>query len=147
MAVVLHVTEEFFWPGGFADWDRKYRPEIAASITSRLHIVVNGALLLACLSVAVNTPNKYVVAAWLTIAALLAGNAVWHIVGAIRTRSYSPGVVTGTALYLPLMCYGYAHFIGSGEATVGTAVAAFIIGASYHWWARGMHLMRSGRNA
>ena len=30
----LHVTEEFFWPGGFLDWFRTYRPENAF-----LHIV------------------------------------------------------------------------------------------------------------
>ena len=147
VAAVLHIFEEFVFPGGFAAWDRKYRPEIAASITPRLHIVVNGLLLLAALGVAIDTPNEYVVAAWLTIAALTGSNAVWHVLGVFRTRSYSPGVITGVLFYLPMMFYGFPYFIRTGQASMGTAFAAFAIGASYHWWARGMHLLRSGRQA
>lgn len=36
VAAVLHILEEFVYPGGFAQWDRLYRPQIAGSITSRL---------------------------------------------------------------------------------------------------------------
>ena len=37
-AACLHIIEEFFLPGGFADWDRRYRPAFARSITTRFPI-------------------------------------------------------------------------------------------------------------
>ena len=38
------------------------------------------------------------VAAWLIVTTLLFANAVWHVVGSVKTRSYSPGVLTGLLL-------------------------------------------------
>src|SRR4051794_39326088 len=35
LAVAAHLIEEFVWPGGFARWYRWYRPERAASVTTR----------------------------------------------------------------------------------------------------------------
>jgi hypothetical protein len=143
IAVVLHITEEFYFPGGFAEWDRSYRPAFQTSITPRFHVLMNGGLLFACLTLVLNESSEYLVAAWLLIAALLASNALWHIVGVARTRAYSPGVATGLALYIPMMLVGYAHFLRTDRASVPTAVAAFAIGGSYHWWARILHLFRA----
>jgi hypothetical protein len=39
-------SDELDYPGGFADWDRAYRPSIRGSITPRFHVVINAALLL-----------------------------------------------------------------------------------------------------
>ncbi|HEX6791421.1 MAG TPA: hypothetical protein VF247_08945 [Candidatus Krumholzibacteria bacterium] len=47
-AARLHITEEFFLPGGFADWDRRYRPALARSITTRFHVIINALLLVLC---------------------------------------------------------------------------------------------------
>src|SRR5262249_5803750 len=44
-AATLHIVEEFVYPGGFAEWDRAYRPAFRESITPRLHVVVNALLL------------------------------------------------------------------------------------------------------
>ena len=144
-AAVLHIVEEFVFPGGFAEWDRRYRPEYRDSITPRLHVIVNGLLLFACLSVATWGLGPIGVAGWLTLTALLAGNAIWHLVGAVRTRSYSPGMVTGLLLYLPLAIYGYARFLRSGQASVPTAVVAALLGGSYTMWVSGaMHRRRMG---
>ncbi len=38
---IAHVFEEFFFPGGFGDWDRQYRRDFTASITTPFHIVIN----------------------------------------------------------------------------------------------------------
>ena len=143
-AATLHIVEEFAFPGGFAAWDRRYRPNFAASITPRFHVIVNAMMLALCAGVGLQGPTPSGVAAWLTVAALLATNAVWHVVGAVRTRSYSPGMVTGILLYLPLALGGYPWFIRSGEASVGTAVIALAIGASYTLWVgRALHRWRA----
>ena len=145
-AAVAHIFEEFVFPGGFAEWDRRYRPAIRSSITPRLHLVLNGLLILVSVAVGALGPTPQGVSAWLTVAALLASNAVFHVVGALRTRSYSPGIVTGLGLYVPMALYGYVHFLRSGLASAATAVAAAAIGASYHLWASFAHARRARRS-
>jgi hypothetical protein len=114
-AAALHIVEEFVYPGGFASWDRGYRPAIESSITPRLHLVVNGLLLAACVSVGISgmpgaaidigglrlrspVPASLSALAWLTLAALLFSNAVFHLVGTFQTKRLSPGVRTGLLL-------------------------------------------------
>jgi len=143
VAALAHIFEEFVFPGGFAERDRAFRPSIRESITPRLHVVVNALLVLLCVSVGIDAPTPLGVPMWLAVSALLASNAVFHVVGTIRLRRYSPGVVTGAGLYLPLAVYGYVHFLGSGRATAGTAVTAAVIGGSYHAWAAVMHARRA----
>jgi hypothetical protein len=143
-SAALHIVEEFVFPGGFPDWDRRYRPKYAKSINPRLHVIVNGLLLLVAYDVRALRGTPSGVALWLTVMALLASNAIWHIVGAINTRSYSPGMVTGTLLYIPLTIYGYARFTANGEATIPTAIVAAVVGSSYHLWiSPAMHRWRS----
>jgi Protein of unknown function with HXXEE motif len=148
-AAVLHITEEFFYPGGFAEWDRTYRPAIRKSITPRLHILINAALLVVCIQIGLlarttNVEARTVgVAAWLTIAALLFSNAVFHILGTLRTRTRSPGVITAVALYIPLAVAGYWYFLHDRQASPVTALAAAVLGGTYHFWAGLMHRVRA----
>jgi hypothetical protein len=145
-AVSLHIIEEFVYPGGFAAWDRRYRPGIRRSITPKFHIIINGLLLLACYDVGAMGGTPAGVVAWLAVTALLFGNAAWHLIGTVRSRSYSPGVVTGLLLYAPLTVYGYAHLLHSGRASLPTAILAFAIGASYQLWGTAIHQWRSRRS-
>ena len=97
-AASLHIVEEFVYPGGFAAWDRRYRPGIRNSITLRFHVIINSLLLVACYDVWALRSSPIGVAAWLIVTTLLFANAVWHVVGSVKTRSYSPGVLTGLLL-------------------------------------------------
>ena len=142
-AAGLHMIEEFVYPGGFAAWDRRYRPAISTSITPRFHIVINGLLLLLCYNVGAMGGTPIGIAAWLTVTALLFSNAIWHVVGAVKTRSYSPGMITGLLLYVPLTVYGYARLLQSGQSPVATAIIAFAVGASYQLWATAIHRWRT----
>lgn len=152
-AASLHITEEFVFPGGFAEWDRNYRPAIRKSITPRLHIIINAALLLACVQVGLvaNTGDAEAQAfggvAWLTIAALLFSNAVFHVLGTIQTRTRSPGVVTSVILYMPMAVFGYWYFVHHGNVSLGLATAAAVVGGSYHSWAALMHRVRARESA
>lgn len=144
-AAALHIFEEFVCPGGFAEWDRRYRPAFSASITPRFHLIVNGLLLLICYDVWAFRATQAGVALWLLVMALLFGNAIWHVVGAVKMRSYSPGIVTGLLMYVPLSVYGYVRLLQSGRVDVGTAILAFVVGASYPIWAAAIHRWRTGR--
>jgi hypothetical protein len=133
-------------PGGFAEWDRRYRPEFTGSITSRLHIVVNALLLVVCYDVFAMRHRPLGPLLWMTVAALVFGNALWHLRGAWKTHTYSPGMATGTLLYIPMTIYGYAHFLASGVASPGTALLGFAIGASYLLIGPFMHRNRVRRS-
>jgi hypothetical protein len=155
---LAHMVEEFAYPGGFAEWDRAYRPQYRSSITKPVHIIVNAALIVLCLNVACGggelgigalrfrsfLPADYAVAGWLAVAALLAANAVFHIKGSVATGRISPGVRTGVLLYIPLAAYGFWHFIGTGGISFAAAAVAALIGGSYEVWASLIHRLRSG---
>jgi hypothetical protein len=157
VAATLHIVEEFFWPGGFPEWDRAHRAGIASSITPRLHFWVNAALLVLCAMVGLaglehdGVPihvrgifsGAEAPAAWLTVTALLFSNAVWHLVGTIRTHTLSPGLRTGLALYVPLTIGGFLFFLRSGQVSAATALLAAAIGGSYHLWAAFVHARRA----
>ena len=136
-AAVLHIVEEFFWPGGFSDWYRGYRPDIAPTVTRRFLFWINAALVLGCLSAGIDGPSLYGAALFLTMAAILFANGAFHLIATLAAKRYSPGVVTGTLLYIPLGIAGYAAVLRLHRASIGTAVAAAILGNSYQWvsWA------------
>lgn len=160
LAALAHITEEFVWPGGFAEWDRAYRPRIRSSITPGLHLVINALLVFACVSVGLTgtpggvanlgpvgirsiIPPQHSVAAWLALASLLFSNAVFHVVGTVRTGRVSPGLRTGLLLYVPLAAYGFWHFLSTGLTSFSTSILAALIGGSYHLWASTIHAVRA----
>ena len=146
-AASIHIFEEFVFPGGFKVWWRFYRPDIAGSVSNRFLVFINVLLIAFSVNVALamNAPRGNGVAAWLTLAVLLASNAIFHIIGAVQTRRYSPGMVSGLFLYVPLAVYGFVHFLKSGQASVWTALAAITIGGSYHFLASANHRRRTRR--
>jgi uncharacterized membrane protein YjfL (UPF0719 family) len=60
-----------------------------------------------------------------------------------RLRAYSPGVITGMAIYAPLAVYGYVEFLRSGAASIQTALIAGMIGSSYPIWSAAYHKKRT----
>lgn len=42
-------------------------------------------------------------------------------------------MISGILLYIPLPVIGFIHFVGSGRATLGTAILAALLGGSYHF--------------
>jgi uncharacterized protein with HXXEE motif len=163
-AASLHIVEEFVHPVGFADWDRAYRPDIRASITPGLHVVMNALLLFACFSVALAgmpggaleiagvrfrsaIPESLAAPAWLALAALIFSNAVFHVAGTVQTGRISPGVRTGVVLYMPMAVVGFWRFLATGRVSPLAAGAAALAGGSYHLWAALGHRWRAARGA
>lgn len=148
IAAAAHIFEEFVWPGSFKEWWIAYRPATAEHVSNRFLIFINTLLMVMALLIgfAIRFPNGNGVAAWLTLAALLFSNAIFHILGAIETRRYSPGMITGIFLYVPLAVFGYIKFVQTGRATIPTAICALILGGSYHFISFARH-RRRGRAA
>ena len=88
-------------------------------------------------------PQTLAVPVWLALMALLFSNAVFHAVGTYRTGRLSPGLRTAVLLYVPLMIFGFWHFLHDREVSPAAAVLAAPAGGSYHLWASLAHRRRA----
>ena len=144
VAASLHMSEEFLIPGGFLAWYRGYRAD-PSRITRRFLVIVNAVLLIVCCNIALLGRTPLGIAYWLTISALLCSNGIWHAWASYKSSSYSPGVVTGVAVYVPLAIFGYSHFVRSGAVSIGIAALACVVGGSYPFWSAAYHgLLKKG---
>jgi hypothetical protein len=137
-AAMLHMLEEFVYPGGFVPWYRRYRVD-ASRITTRFLVIINGALLVGCMEIGLLQHKAAGVIYWLAIGAVLCSNGIWHAWASYKSRAYSPGVITGMAIYVPMTVYGYIYFFRAREAPVGAAIVAVALGGSYHLWSALYH--------
>src|SRR3954463_8551334 len=96
-AVAAHLFEEFVWPGGFAAWYRRYPPGQTVTVTSQFLVLMNAILIALALIPPMLGASPRGLAFWIVVAAIAGTNAVFHIIAAVRTHAYSPGVVTGVA--------------------------------------------------
>jgi len=129
VASMIHMGEEYFYPGGFIDVMKRLNPKFASLITMPMVIVINGLQLLLCLmAIAV---GKNVLAFSMSVAALLFINGLMHIIGCIRIRGYAPGVITGVLLYILLSVYAYYLFIHSGQLTLNGVIVSGVLGLLY----------------
>jgi len=143
-ASLLHIVEEFVWPGGFLTWHLRYRPELARSITARNAIVLNGILIAACIVLAGwGSMMSSGWSLWLVISSILAVNALFHLLGVIRLRSYSPGVVTGMLVCMPLCLWGFSHIFGNRLVGPRVAIESLLLGASFQLWSMFHHRLRT----
>ena len=143
IAAGLHIVEEFVFPGGFTEWYRSYRRE-ARRITPRFLVIVNAGLLLACLNIGLLDRQRAGGVYWLLISAVQGTNGIWHAWASYNSRQYSPGVITGLLVYLPLAFYGYVAWVQAGVVPLRLAVPAYAVGGAYHLWSAAYH--RGGKD-
>jgi hypothetical protein len=129
IASLLHMAEEYFYPGGFMDFMKRLNPKFAPFVTVRMAIIINGLQLLLCM-VAIPMGAKFPVFG-LSVAALLLLNALVHIGGCIRVKGYVPGVATGVLLYMPISIYAYYLFISTGRIGMGEVALTGLLGVLY----------------
>jgi hypothetical protein len=129
IASMLHMVEEFFFPGGFMTVMKRMSPTFAPFINVRSAIVINGLQLLLCITVLFVGVNN--LAFSLSAAALLFINGLMHLGGAVRLKGYAPGVITGSILYIPLSVYSFYYFAASGQLNTGDAATACLLGILY----------------
>ena len=127
---MLHMGEEYFFPGGFMDLIKRLNPRFAPLVTLPMAVVINGLELLLCLvAIAI---GKNALAFSMSVAALLFINGFVHIAGCVRVKGYVPGVITGVILFLPLSIYAYYLCIGSGQLTLRGVILSAVLGSIYH---------------
>jgi hypothetical protein len=127
---VLHIIEEFVYPGGFSSWYRNYKQHYNVSATPKYLVIVNAVLIIfSILPLFLNIQQA--VGLWLSMASVVFFNAIFHIQASLRSRKYSPGTVTSMVLYIPISIYGYWHFISSNYASGTQVVVSSMTGIVY----------------
>jgi|SRR6266508_1573852 len=128
-AGMLHVLEEYFYPGGFPNFMKRMSPAFAPFVTTSFAIIINGLFLLLCVLAAVIGKSALVFS--LSIASLLFTNGLVHMLGSMRARRYAPGLITGMLLYIPLGITAYSLFWNSGELSINQGIVSFLLGLAY----------------
>ena len=123
---ILHVTEEYIYPGGFMEWAREKIPRFADRITIKMAIIVNGIFLLLCFA-GVLFGGRYPMFA-LSIAGLILVNGIVHVLSSIVTKSYSPGLITSLILYIPFSIYLFMYF----NISFSGVLSLILYGVLYH---------------
>jgi hypothetical protein len=121
-AYAIHMMEEFFY-----DWKNWANNTLHLPVEWSGFYVTNTAVLflgIACSSVAWN-------AAWfaLSFPALMLINALFfHVLPVIRTKKFSPGLMTAILLFFPIGFYAF-HLAVRNNVPASELMLSFLIGA------------------
>ncbi len=126
---IIHLGEEYFYPGGFMDVMKRLSPKFAPLVNVPMAVIINGLQLLLCIAAIVIGKKALIFS--MSIAGLLFINGWMHIMGCVRTKGYAPGVITGVLFYVPLSVYAYYLLIHSGQLTLNGVIASGILGLFY----------------
>jgi hypothetical protein len=133
IAVMLHVTEEFLYPGGFADWyARLLPPKTVKKNNTGFLVWINTLMMCVCALALYFGDTGLGHTLWYYNAAIAAANACFHLWGVFKLKTYSPGVITGTVLYIPLFVIGSLQLIGSAGLPLQKALIAMAVAIGYH---------------
>jgi len=139
--IMLHVTEEFLFPGGFIEWYQELVPSKAAGIRPGYLVWINTLMIGVCVFPVAFGATSHGFGVWYTVTAIAGINAIFHIIGVIRLKKYSPGVVTGVLLYLPLFFIGSWYLLSTGSLSLTRALIMLAIAIGYHVFS----VIRQGR--
>lgn len=142
VAAAAHIFEGSPIPAGSCPGTAANMPENGLRLTRRFLIGINALLLYGCFEAGHLGPTPQGIALWLTMASFVFCNAWFHIAGAIKTRGYSPGIITAICLYFPLSVFGYFKVVGGGRASTGTALVAILIGTAHEAYVYGSFYLR-----
>jgi hypothetical protein len=126
---VLHMIEEYFFPGGFMAIMKRFNPKFAPLVTVPMAVIINGLQLVLCVMAIAVWKNALIFG--MSVAGLLFINGLAHIAGCFRIKGYAPGVVTGVLFYIPLSVYAYAYFSNSGQLTRKGLLISIVLGLLY----------------
>ncbi len=69
-------------------------------------------------------------------------NFWFHVIGTIKLRKYSPGLISATLLYLPLSLYAYYLIVGAGVVTLLGLAYSIVIGLILYFGGTfGIHIL------
>jgi hypothetical protein len=125
VAYLVHILEE---SPRFVPWATKYlgAPETFGQFA--LGNIIFMAYVIIATSLAIFYPSELTLVIGLSAAAWIFSNFLIHAYYTLRTGEYSPGVVTASAIYVPVSLYIYYNFLGSGLLNTLDIILSIIIG-------------------
>jgi hypothetical protein len=129
---MLHVTEEFLFPGGFIEWYQSWFPSKEKGVRPGYLVWINTLMMAACVLPIAFGATEHGYSSWYVVTAIAGANAVFHIVGVFSLKKYSPGVITGALLYLPLFIYGTWYLLSSGNLSWVRFAVILAAAVGYH---------------
>ena len=126
-AYVAHLAEELWAGPGFPAW---FEHVAGRPLPLRAFVAINAVALTAMVAgtaVAVRREQNGWIA--VAIATIVATNALLHVAGSVLTGTYSPGLITGIVLYLPLgqlLMIRALHQVEPRRFTTGVAAGVAI---------------------
>jgi hypothetical protein len=96
-------------------------------------------------SLAIFYTNEWTLIIGLSAAAWIFSNFLIHAYYTLRTGIYSPGVVTGGAVYVPVSLYIYSNFWASGLLSTLNIVLSIIIGFAVMYVPTLIQMRRKGK--
>jgi Protein of unknown function with HXXEE motif len=126
VSYLAHIAEEYW--GGFPAWIARFWG--VESSNANFLSWNGGALVMMCVGVALVLVTKSY--RWLLVSfgTVVLINAVSHLLGSVWTWSYSPGLITGLLLYVPLGLFTLLRAKRSVNAR--TLRAGLIVGIVMH---------------
>src|SRR5437867_11520102 len=139
LAIAVHLFEESFGQAAslvgtentLRDTLRTYHHGFSCSLTRRL----SASRLCRRCSARHLAGSPY----WVVVAAIVGANGPFHLMATVRTGRYSPGLVTGVALYLPLAVVGAGQLMRLGLVSLAAVLQAVVIAAAYSAWSSWRH--------
>ncbi|MFT3704321.1 MAG: HXXEE domain-containing protein [Agriterribacter sp.] len=132
VAVMLHVTEEFLFPGGFVQWYQKLVPSKTKGENTGFLVWINTLMMFMCVLPIHFGKIPIGVSIWYCVVVLAAINACFHIWGMMKLKAYSPGVITGVLLYIPLCVTGTQELLLTGAISWLGATIFLAAAIGYH---------------
>ncbi|HTE25907.1 HXXEE domain-containing protein [Flavitalea sp.] len=132
VAIFFHVTEEFLVPGGFIEWYQKFVPSKTKGIQPGYLVWINTLMIGVCVLPFYFDHTPAGIAIWYCISLSTAVNACFHIWGVIKMKMYSPGVLTGVLLYIPLFIIGSMKLLSPESVSLRTIVVCTAAAIGYH---------------
>lgn len=130
IAAVIHIFEEFFYPGGFIEKAkislvRFNRNSMADAVDNSMAFIVNSLFLLLCLVNILIGGTGTVLHYSITI--LILFNSIIHIVSSIVIKKYSPGLISSVFIYIPLAVYIMSNYNRAGDELLMVVVIGILL--------------------
>jgi hypothetical protein len=126
LSYALHILEEWF--GGFPEW----MAVMLGSPLRRSAFIAINAVAFAVMVLATRATTRRESNGWMGIAisTILLVNGVAHVLGSVVTGGYSPGLITGVILYVPLAQLALMRAWGQAERAM--FVRGVVTGVGLH---------------
>jgi Protein of unknown function with HXXEE motif len=103
LSYLIHVLEEYYIGSGFPSW---FSTMFNAGLSEREFIVINIFGMLTMITCAlINSIRKAADSFLVALYTLILVNGIIHLLASLISMTYSPGLVTGVFIYIPLSVY------------------------------------------